>query len=69
MSVSSVVSVVLATALGVAACNMSGPQVNAERTAACADRTNGVSCNSCCKTESATYTNVCTCKGKLDAPK
>ena len=68
MNISSVVAVLFVTALGIAACGNT-TEVNAERTAACSDRTNGVSCDACCNTAGAAYTTVCTCKGKLDAPK
>ena len=42
-------------------------EINAERTAACTDRTNNIACDSCCKTtvDGVMVNNVCTCKGVL----
>jgi hypothetical protein len=65
MTTSSFVSMGFAAIVGIAACTPATVEPNAERTAACTDRTNSISCDSCCKTESITFANnVCTCKGK-----
>ncbi len=65
MTTTSLVSVAFATLVGIAACTPAAPEINAERTAACADRTNNIACDSCCKTvqDSVMVNNVCTCKG------
>jgi hypothetical protein len=65
MTLSSIVSFGFAAMVGIAACTPATVEANAERTAACADRTNSISCDTCCKTESIAFANnVCTCKGK-----
>ncbi|MDB4933428.1 MAG: hypothetical protein JWP87_400 [Labilithrix sp.] len=70
MNIASFVVVGFAVMAGAAACTPATVENNAERTAACADRTNNISCQTCCKTEQAAYANnVCTCKGKPEAPK
>ena len=67
--IASVVSILFVTALGVVACTKTS-EVNAEATAACTDRTNNISCQSCCETEnSGLIDNVCTCRGKVLPPK
>ena len=67
MNLSHIASAAFVTFIGVAACGESkDSMVNAERTAACADRTNGVSCNACCETKSANFADAkCTCKGEV----
>jgi hypothetical protein len=68
MKLSHVVSVVFVATLGFAACG--GETENKERTAACADRTNGVSCMGCCETKNSAFTDgKCICKGEAVAPK
>jgi hypothetical protein len=60
--------VALVGLVGVAACH--SEKENAERTAACTDRVNGVSCNACCGTENYAFQDKkCVCKGDVVAPK
>ena len=65
MTITSLASIGFAAIVGVAACTPAAAEVNAERTAACADRTNNISCDACCQTtiDSVMINNVCTCKG------
>jgi hypothetical protein len=66
MTISSFVVVGFVTAVGLAACTPSTVDDHPELTAACTDRTNNISCASCCNTENAyLVNNVCTCKGKI----
>jgi hypothetical protein len=70
MKLSNVVSVVLVAIFAFAACG--GDTENKERSAACTDRTNGVSCGACCETKSSSFTEgKCVCKGEVvqKAPK
>jgi hypothetical protein len=70
MTISSFVCVGFAALLGIAACTPAAVENNPEKTAACTDRTNNISCASCCKTDKAALeNNVCVCKGKPEAPK
>ena len=64
MNLSSVVAVVFVSCLGIAACTKAD-DTNNERTAACTDRTNGISCMGCCQTKDSSFaTKVCICKGE-----
>jgi len=65
MSTNSFVSIGFAAIVGIAACTPAAAEINAERTAACTDRTNNISCDACCQTtiDSVLVNNVCTCKG------
>ncbi len=71
MTITSLVSFGFAAIVGIAACTPAAAEVNAERTAACTDRTNNISCDSCCKTveTGVLVANVCTCKGPLKPEK
>ena len=63
MNVSAIASVVFVSLVGIAACT-DKEQENVERSAACADRTNGVSCMGCCETPNYAFTDAkCICKG------
>ena len=65
MTISSFVSIGFAAIVGIAACTPSAAAEDKAQTAKCTDRTNNISCGSCCKTEDAALVNnVCTCKGK-----
>lgn len=63
-------SVGFAAVVGFIACT-TPVEVNAERTAACTDRTNNISCDGCCGTteNGVLVNNVCTCKGVLKGAK
>jgi hypothetical protein len=71
MSTSSFASLGFAAIVCFVACTTPSAEVNAERTAACADRTNNISCDSCCGTtvDGVLVNNVCTCKGVLKPKK
>jgi hypothetical protein len=66
MTISSFVVAGLVTVVGLAACTPSAGEDHPELTAGCTDRTNNISCASCCNTEKAyLVNNVCTCKGNV----
>lgn len=65
LSLSSMVVVVVVSTLALVGCPKTEEE-NKERTAACADRTNGISCGGCCGTKESSFaTKVCICKGEV----